>query len=106
MVRQVNPSAGAENLITRATKRIRLQSPPTCPVHAVPMFVGSSQRAFRYCYCPVPGCRESAKQARLREHEGVLLAADGRLVRPLDQQQPLEPLPDSLLRDRGEIAGG
>lgn len=93
MVRQVNPSAG--NSIER-TRRFRLQSPPTCPVHAVPMFIGSSQREFRYCYCPVPGCKESAKQARLYEVDGMLTAGDGRPVRFLDQQQPLGSLPGDL----------
>jgi len=34
---------------------------PLCPVHAVPMFVGSTRGPTRYCYCPAEGCKKSCK---------------------------------------------
>jgi hypothetical protein len=47
----------------KPVKAIRLSLPlPVCPVHAVEMYVGSSSRSIRYCYCPVDGCRESKSQ--------------------------------------------
>lgn len=49
-------------------KRVR-QPPPICPVHGVAMRVRRTLPTMRYCYCPVSGCGESAKQCRESERE-------------------------------------
>jgi hypothetical protein len=45
-------------------RRYRRKPPPICPVHGVPMIVGSSPRDLRYFYCPVHGCSASAQQIK------------------------------------------
>lgn len=49
--------------------RYRIQPQPVCPVHGVPMLVGSTRKRARYCYCPVEGCHQSAKQSRISRGE-------------------------------------
>lgn len=45
-------------------RKYRTKPQPVCPKHGVPMLVNRTKGDVRYCYCPVPGCRESAKQIR------------------------------------------
>jgi len=50
-------------------RKFRIQPQPVCPVHAVPMLAGSTTETVRYCYCPVKGCKQSAKQSRVFRDE-------------------------------------
>lgn len=52
--------------VCRRRTQFRLPA-PACPVHRVAMRSGSTTAAFRYWYCPVPGCRKSHKQVRSAE---------------------------------------
>lgn len=50
-------------------RKFRIQPQPVCPVHGVPMLAGSTTETVRYCYCPVAGCGQSAKQSRVFRDE-------------------------------------
>lgn len=47
--------------------KIIVYDKPKCPVHGVPMNVGSTSPVKRYCYCPVPGCGQSCAIGKSRE---------------------------------------
>lgn len=50
-------------------KRIRPKPPlPLCPEHGVPLLVGRVMRQVQYRYCPIEGCRQSARTKRI--HRG------------------------------------
>lgn len=47
-------------------KRVRPKPPiPLCPEHGVPLLVGRVVRRVQYRYCPVEGCRQSARTWRI-----------------------------------------
>lgn len=57
-------SVATEEREPKPRRKYRTKPQPVCPVHGVPMLVGSTQGEVRYCYCPVEDCKESTAQSR------------------------------------------
>lgn len=49
----------------RRRRRRPRPAKPTCPLHGVPLLVQRVVRRLQYRYCPVEGCRESARTKRI-----------------------------------------
>jgi len=45
-------------------QRYRIEAPPVCPDHEIPMKVGSTREFVRYWYCPVESCNQSCCRTR------------------------------------------